>query len=196
MPVILIVDPHPVVRHGIACLLREQLEFVTCIEAECAGGALKVVRENALDLIILEPDLPGADGLRLVKELRARQPRAPILAFTGLIADEFVERVLRAGAAGCLCKESPVSGLAGMVDCLLTHPAAQGKRPPPWHLHAPAGPPGGGEIPAPTPPSQTVSSRSLGYWPRGTRRQRSAASSRSAPRPSTPTAVTSTRSSA
>ena len=120
MPTIRVVDPQPVVRHGIGCLLREQLEGAIFIEAGSAGGALAVVRERNLDLIILGPDLPGTDGLRLVRELRARQPRAPILAFTGLTADAFVERVLRAGAAGFLSKASPVSELAATVGCLLT----------------------------------------------------------------------------
>jgi DNA-binding NarL/FixJ family response regulator len=124
MATILVIDHHSVVRRGICCLLRDHLDGPTFIEADGAAGALRAIRAQSIDLTILEPYLPGTDGLRLIRELRERQRQTPMLAFSGLTQRELAHRTLRAGATGFLSKEAPLTELVASVTRFLTRSSA------------------------------------------------------------------------
>ncbi len=119
MPTILIVDHQPVVRKGVSCLLREQFRSATLIEADGKEAALATLRKGNVELIVLEPDLPDTDGLRLINELQTKWPRTPVLVLTCARTGELARRALRAGAADFLPKAAPVAELTAMVASLL-----------------------------------------------------------------------------
>jgi len=98
MPAILVVDNQPVVRKGIGSALQEMLGPVTLAEAGDSGAALRALGNGEFDLIVVEPALPDADGLRLVKALRSRRPRTPLLAFSTLAESAHGARIERLGA--------------------------------------------------------------------------------------------------
>jgi two-component system invasion response regulator UvrY len=98
MPAILVVDNQPVVRKGIGSALQEMLGPVTLAEAGDAGAALHALGDGEFDLIVVEPALPDADGLRLIKELRSRRPRTPLLAYSALAESQNRARIERLGA--------------------------------------------------------------------------------------------------
>jgi DNA-binding NarL/FixJ family response regulator len=113
---ILLVDDHPVVRHGIRTILNERLKGAVVGEASDAASALSQIRSAEWDLVVADISLPGTNGLDLIKELRRLQPALPTLVVSMHPASQFARRALAAGAAGYLTKDRVGSQL---VDTIL-----------------------------------------------------------------------------
>jgi two-component system, NarL family, invasion response regulator UvrY len=103
---ILLVDDHPVVRHGIRTILTERLKGAVVGEAGDADSALSQVRSTDWDLVVADISLPGMNGLDLIKELRRLYPTLPTVVVSMHPASQFARRALAAGAAGYLTKDS------------------------------------------------------------------------------------------
>jgi len=101
---ILIVDDHPLTRHGMAQLIGLQKDLVVCGEAGDADQAMISVRSKKPDLVLVDLSLPGKHGLELIKDLRALHPTVLILVVS--MHDESIHaaHTLRAGARGFLMK--------------------------------------------------------------------------------------------
>lgn len=114
---ILLVDDHPVVRHGIRMLLTDRLKDAVVGEAGDATAALGQVREGGWDLVVADISMPGTSGLDLVKELRRLQPTLPTLVVSMHPAAQFARRAISAGAVGYLTKDSsPDEFIAAVED--------------------------------------------------------------------------------
>jgi DNA-binding NarL/FixJ family response regulator len=102
---VLIADDHPVVRQGLRTFLgvQEDIDVV----GEAAGGAEVVSQAEALtpDVILLDLNMPGVDGLTALRELRERGVPARVLVLTSVGERARVLPVVRAGAAGYLYKD-------------------------------------------------------------------------------------------
>lgn len=104
---ILIGDDHPVVRDGLSAVLATQPDFAVIAEA---GDGLAVVAQAALhrpDIILLDLEMPGQDGVAALRQLRAADPELRVIVFTAFDTDERILEALRAGAAGYLLKGAP-----------------------------------------------------------------------------------------
>ena len=91
---ILLVDDHPVVRHGIRTILVERLKGAVVGEAGDAQSALIQVRDNPWDVVVADISLPGASGLDLIKELRRSHPSLPTLVVSMHPATQFARRAV------------------------------------------------------------------------------------------------------
>lgn len=102
---IVVVDDHPVVRHGIAQLLGQEKDLEVCGEAENAVQALEVIAKTRPDAVIVDITLKGTNGIELIKILRKLNPRLILLVVS--MHDEifYAERSLKAGARGYLMKQ-------------------------------------------------------------------------------------------
>lgn len=116
---ILLVDDHPVVREGLAEMLRRRPGFSVCGEAENRAQALNAVESCKPDLAIVDLTLNGEPGIELLKDLHARHPKLPVLVLS--IHDELVHarRVIRAGAAGYINKQEAAERILGAVERVL-----------------------------------------------------------------------------
>jgi len=103
---ILLVDDHPVVRHGIRTILTERLKGAVVGEAGDADSALSQARSTDWDVVVADISLPGTNGLDLIKELRRLYPTLPTVVVSMHPASQFARRALAAGAAGYLTKDS------------------------------------------------------------------------------------------
>jgi DNA-binding NarL/FixJ family response regulator len=103
---ILLVDDHPVVRHGIRTVLTERMKGAIVGEAEDAFSALTRVETEQWDIVLADISLPGASGLDLIRQLRYTHPELPAIAVSMHPAEQFALRALNAGAAGYLTKDS------------------------------------------------------------------------------------------
>lgn len=101
---VLIVDDHPVLRHGIAQLINHEKDLVVCGEAESAPTALEAMRRLKPDLALLDISLQGTNGIELIKLMRAEQPKLPILMLSMHDESLYALRALRAGARGYVMK--------------------------------------------------------------------------------------------
>jgi DNA-binding NarL/FixJ family response regulator len=103
---ILVVDDHPLTRHGIAQLIGQQPDLVVCGEAGNAEHALDCVRSLRPDLVLVDVTLPGKPGLELIKDLTATHPEVLVLVVSMHDESLYAERALRAGARGYLMKSA------------------------------------------------------------------------------------------
>lgn len=101
---VLIVDDHPVFRHGIAALINAEDDLNVCGEASNAQAALQSIREMKPDVVLLDISLPGANGVELIKLIKAERPRLPLLVLSMHDESLYALRALRAGALGYVTK--------------------------------------------------------------------------------------------
>lgn len=113
---LLIVDDHPVFRHGI-CRLLDRVEGVTvCGEAENAPSALEAMRNLEPDLAMLDLTLPGTNGIELIKLMLAERPRLLILVVSMHEESLYALRSLRAGARGYVMKHQAIEHLTDALQ--------------------------------------------------------------------------------
>jgi two-component system, NarL family, invasion response regulator UvrY len=112
---ILLVDDHPVVRHGIRQVLAGAFHPALVAEAGNAEEGLNEVRSTDWDVMVLDLSLPGTSGLDLLKDLRRERPTLPVLVLSMHPPDQFARRAMNAGASGYLTKDSPPTELVKAV---------------------------------------------------------------------------------
>lgn len=103
---LLIADDHPVVRQGLAAILREAFEHVQITPAQTGQDALDHVKKQSWDAVILDITLPDKNGLDVLKEIKLCRPQQPVLMLSFHEEAHYALRTLKAGAAGYLTKES------------------------------------------------------------------------------------------
>jgi DNA-binding NarL/FixJ family response regulator len=102
---VLIVDDHPILRHGIAQLITREADFCVCGEAGGYDEALQLLAQQEVDLMLIDLSLEGQSGLDLIRAVRERQPRVRCLVLSMHDERLHAERALRAGARGYLMKQ-------------------------------------------------------------------------------------------
>lgn len=112
---ILIADDHAVVRQGIKQILAEEFKRATFGEAANAQQALDQVWSGHWDIVILDVTMPGRSGLEVLKEIKKARPALPVMMLSMHPEDQFAVRLLKAGAAGYMTKESAPEELVGAV---------------------------------------------------------------------------------
>ncbi len=117
---VLVVDDHPIVRHGIAELLNSQDDLQCTAQADSAAAALQILRQAEFDLMVIDVSLPGVSGLDLVRRIRATDARTPILMLSMHEETVYAERALSAGARGYLMKHEATDMLIVAARKLLT----------------------------------------------------------------------------
>jgi DNA-binding NarL/FixJ family response regulator len=103
---ILLVDDHPVVRHGIRSILLDRFRDAVVAEAGDAPAALREVGGAEWDIVLLDISMPGPSGLDLIKQLHTQHPALPLLVVSMHPPAQFARRALGAGALGYLTKDS------------------------------------------------------------------------------------------
>ena len=112
---ILIADDHPVVRQGLRLMLEAQADISRVAEAGSAAEALERLRGESWDALVLDLNLPDRSGFEVLHDVRARWPQLPVLILS--IHPEHImgARLLKAGAAGYLNKDSAPAELLNAV---------------------------------------------------------------------------------
>jgi DNA-binding NarL/FixJ family response regulator len=104
---ILVVDDHPVVRDGLIAILSTQVDFSIVGEASNGEEAVRLADHLKPDVILLDLEMPGMDGVETLRLLRVQQPEVNTLVFTAFDTDERILSAIRAGAQGYLLKGVP-----------------------------------------------------------------------------------------
>ena len=113
---VLIVDDHPIVRQGLKQVLNESDLTVIAGEASSGQEALNMARSGNWDLVVLDITLPDRSGLDVLKQLKNYYPKLPVLVLTMHAEEQYAVRVLRAGAAGYLTKDSEPAEMTAAVQ--------------------------------------------------------------------------------
>ncbi len=104
---ILIVDDHPVVRDGLAAMLNTQSDFEVVGEAGDGDEAVRKVVDDDPDVLLLDLEMPGVDGIETLQRLKKMNVRARTIVFTVFDTDDRIVSAMRAGAMGYLLKGAP-----------------------------------------------------------------------------------------
>src|SRR5881397_3346095 len=110
-----VVDDHAVVREGIKRIVSESGGMMVSGEASDGHEAIRVIASTPCDVVLLDITMPNKSGLDVLKELHAQSPRLPVLVLSMHAEDQYAVRVLRAGAAGYLTKESAPAKLVQAI---------------------------------------------------------------------------------
>ncbi len=117
---VLLADDHGIVRTGLKHILESHNSIKKVFEASNGEEALKVIKAEKLDLIVLDlamPKLTGLDVLTLAKEKKLTEAKFLILSM--FPEKEYAMRVFRAGAAGYVTKDSVSDDLHKAIDAVL-----------------------------------------------------------------------------
>jgi DNA-binding NarL/FixJ family response regulator len=106
----MIVDDHPLVRGAVRQAINGP-DLVIVAEAESAEEALDLAPQVRPDVLLVDIDLPGMDGVGLVRELAPRLPDTRILMLTASHDERHLLDAMRCGAVGYLTKDLSVEGL-------------------------------------------------------------------------------------
>ena len=98
---VLIVDDHPIVRHGLARMIEASPDLAVCGEVETVADAKHAIRELEPDVVIVDLTLGQGDGLELVRDVRAQRPGLPMLVLSMHEESIYAERMVAAGALAC-----------------------------------------------------------------------------------------------
>lgn len=112
---VVVVDDHAVVREGLKRIVSESGGMTVTGEAADGHEALRVIKSEPCDVVLLDITMPNKSGLDVLKELHAESPRLPVLVLSMHPEDQYAVRVLRAGAAGYVTKESAPSKLVQAI---------------------------------------------------------------------------------
>lgn len=120
---VLIADDHPMVRKGLAQMVAESGDLECAGEAENAAAVSRILRRDRVDVLLLDVDIPGKNGLDILKTVRRSHPDVKILMFSMYPEEQYAMRALKAGAAGYLNKNTPPNKI---IDAL--RDAARGRK--------------------------------------------------------------------
>ena len=98
------VDDHPIVRQGLVGVLEDEAEFSVVGSAGSAEEAVSLVALHHPDLVLLDLELPGLDGIAALPRLAEASPQSRVIVFTAYDSDERVFGAIRGGAKGYLLK--------------------------------------------------------------------------------------------
>jgi DNA-binding NarL/FixJ family response regulator len=116
---ILLADDHAVVRHGVKQILTDAYAGATFGEAQNAHELLEMVGGKSWDIVVLDLNMPGGNGLEALKQIKLDHPQLPVLILSMYPEDQYAVRTIRAGAAGYLNKESAPEELVQAIHKIL-----------------------------------------------------------------------------
>jgi two-component system, NarL family, invasion response regulator UvrY len=117
---ILVVDDHALIRKGLKQLLEDSPDLKVTGEAESGIQAIKMVREQRFDLMLLDINLPDKHGIDVLKQLKSECPELKIIVLSMYPEDQYGMRALKAGAMGYINKQSAPDKLIGAIQTVIS----------------------------------------------------------------------------
>jgi DNA-binding NarL/FixJ family response regulator len=121
---VLVVDDHPVVRHGLMAILRWEQDMEPVGEAADGAEAVRLILELQPDVVLLDLRLPQLSGVEVMRSVRGRVPHTRFLVLTTYDTDEYIAPALAAGANGYLLKDAEPDELSRAIHALMEGGAA------------------------------------------------------------------------
>jgi DNA-binding NarL/FixJ family response regulator len=112
---VLIVDDHPVVRHGYGQRIALEPDMQVCGEASTAHEALEQIESLRPDIALIDLSLANGDGLDLIKDIKARGEHVRLLVISAHDESVYAERCIRAGAHGYLQKNEAIDKIVAGI---------------------------------------------------------------------------------
>lgn len=115
---LLLADDHPVFRMGLKALLDSLPEMAVLCEASNGADAIRLAAELQPDVVVMDLNMPGTDGVQATHDIVARHPQTAVLVLTLSDDDESVFAAMRAGARGYLVKGADTDEVVAAVTAV------------------------------------------------------------------------------
>lgn len=112
---VLLVDDHDLVRGGLSAILGVAPGVEVVGEADSGAAGVARARDLQPDVVLMDVEMPGGDGLTATRTILAACPNTRVLVLTMFDLDEYVFQALQAGASGFLLKTTPPAKLIEAV---------------------------------------------------------------------------------
>jgi DNA-binding NarL/FixJ family response regulator len=112
---ILSIDDHPLMREGIAAIIKNEPDMLLVAEAANGREAIQAFREHRPDITLMDLRLPDISGIDAMVAIRTEFPDARIIMLTTFEGDVEIRRALQAGAVGYMLKTMPRRQLVEMI---------------------------------------------------------------------------------
>ncbi len=116
---ILLVDDHPMIRHGIKALLEDVPEFEIIGEGNDGTDALEMYHPDKVDLVIMDIKMPNMDGIEATTHIIEKYKDARVLALSMYDEQRFIVKMLQAGAMGYVLKNTGKKELEKAIRTIL-----------------------------------------------------------------------------
>jgi DNA-binding NarL/FixJ family response regulator len=129
---VVLADDQAMVRSGLRLLVDAEPDIEVVGEAADGAAAVEEVRWRRPDVVLMDVQMPGMDGLDATRRIVAESPASRVVVLTTFDLDEYLFAALRAGASGFLLKHAPADELVAAIrtvaggDALLS-PAVTGR---------------------------------------------------------------------
>jgi DNA-binding NarL/FixJ family response regulator len=127
MTSVLLADNHFVIRAGLRTLLQTRSDFHVCAEASDGNEAVGLAIQERPDIIIININLPGINGIDATRQICRNAPTTQILIFTNEEDERLMREALCAGASGYLLKSAPDEEIIEAVETLAAKRAYRSK---------------------------------------------------------------------
>ena len=112
---LLLADDQALVRGALAALLGLEPDLEVAVEVDRGDQVLDAVRAHAIDVALLDIEMPGLDGIAVAELLAAEAPDVRSLIVTTFGRPGYLRRAMDAGASGFVVKDTPADELADAV---------------------------------------------------------------------------------
>jgi DNA-binding NarL/FixJ family response regulator len=109
------IDDHPLMREGIAAIIRNEPDMLLVAEASNGREAIQGFAEHRPDITLMDLRLPDISGIDAMVAIRSDFPDARIIMLTTFEGDVEIRRALQAGAVGYMLKTMPRRQLVDMI---------------------------------------------------------------------------------
>ncbi|HEY5550468.1 MAG TPA: response regulator [Opitutaceae bacterium] len=118
---VLIVDDEAHIRKYLSLIVK-RLGNPVIVEAQNGEEALMLYETHTPDIVLLDVNMPGMDGIQALEKLREAHPKAVVMMLTSLAARNVVERCVELGAVNFLRKDTPKEAIAKIIaDTIAAH---------------------------------------------------------------------------
>jgi NarL family two-component system response regulator LiaR len=112
---VMVVDDHPMVRRGLATILKVYPDLELAGEAETGEAAIRLCSQIGPDVILMDMVLPDMDGVTATRAIRQKSPSVKVVALSSYKDEALVLNVMQAGAIGYLLKDVSANDLAQAI---------------------------------------------------------------------------------
>lgn len=112
---VLIADDHAVLRHGLRLILHETVDLTVVGEADNGEAAVTLARELQPDVVLMDLNMPGLNGVEATHRIRTDQPHAHVVILTISKKDRDLVEAVKAGAKGYLLKSAESSEVVNAI---------------------------------------------------------------------------------
>jgi DNA-binding NarL/FixJ family response regulator len=116
---ILLTDDHALIRRGLKHVVLEAFGNADIGEAQNAQDALDQIRKKDWDVVLMDITMPGRSGIDILRDIKLARPALPVLILSMHGEEQFGRRVLKAGAAGFIAKQSAPDELVKAIRKVL-----------------------------------------------------------------------------